>query len=123
MISDKKDVLKLMDYKRIPFKKKPPKFVRSKLYHYHFTIQEEPENWWYREEKAEYSPIISLNDPPGVQDYLKKIGILVPVQKSQKSTNVLLSSGLKFLRAQAANVPHHYLVWSISWMAVPILML
>ena len=119
LLADKKEVLMLMDYHKNAFKVRPPKFLRSKLYHYHFTTSGD-KDWWTRELKAEYSPAISLNDHSGVADFLKKIGILVPVKPGQKTTNLMLGKPLKFLRDQAKFIPHHYLVWSISWIVVPL---
>jgi hypothetical protein len=38
-----------------PFPQSPPKFVRARLYQYHFTHFGEP-GWWKREEKRDYLP-------------------------------------------------------------------
>jgi hypothetical protein len=49
-----------------PFPGKPPRFVRALLYEYRFTTPEEHRrtgNWWSRELKNEYFPIVSLDDP------------------------------------------------------------
>ncbi len=49
-----------------PFPGKPPRFVRALLYEYRFTTPEEHRmtgNWWARELKNEYFPIVSLADP------------------------------------------------------------
>lgn len=110
-----------MDPLKNPFSQKAPKFIRSKLYKYHFTtINDGTSDWWTREEVGEYSPILTKDDS-GLKDYLKKVGILVPLKAAQKSTNMILAQLLSYLRAQTCIVPHHVLVWSISWIVLPIL--
>jgi hypothetical protein len=50
---------------RNPFPDKPPLFVRSTLFDYHFTTSAERRlsgAWWKREERGEYLPAISLKD-------------------------------------------------------------
>jgi hypothetical protein len=42
-----------------PFPKGPPKYVRARMYLYHFTHFGEP-GWWTREEVGEYLPAVSL---------------------------------------------------------------
>jgi hypothetical protein len=63
-ISDKPEVMALLDQTKNPFPQRPPKFIRSKLYKYHFTKSAEDTDWWTREEVGEYSPIFSKDDPP-----------------------------------------------------------
>ena len=48
-----------MDNSKNPFPTKAPKFIRSKLYKYHFTTDISGVNWWTRSEIGEYSPPIS----------------------------------------------------------------
>jgi predicted DCC family thiol-disulfide oxidoreductase YuxK len=46
-----------------PFPDAPPKYVRARLYDYHFTTRDERRrtgNWWKRQLKSEYLPPISL---------------------------------------------------------------
>lgn len=48
-----------------PFPTKPPLFVRSTVYDYHFTSVSEHRAtgaWWKREERGEYLPAVSLKD-------------------------------------------------------------
>jgi len=48
-----------------PFPDKPPRFLRCIIYDYHFTtIQERKEtgNWWKRDNRKNYSPILELDD-------------------------------------------------------------
>jgi hypothetical protein len=44
-----------------PFLKSPPKYVRARLYQYHFTRFGEP-GWWRREESGLYLPPVSLRE-------------------------------------------------------------
>ncbi len=47
-----------------PFADAPPKYIRARLYDYHFTTHEERNrtgNWWKREFRREYLPAISLD--------------------------------------------------------------
>jgi predicted DCC family thiol-disulfide oxidoreductase YuxK len=46
-----------------PFPDSPPRYIRAKLYEYHFTTLEERQKtgaWWTREEKGMYCPAVSL---------------------------------------------------------------
>ena len=59
-----------------PFPDKPPRFVRALLYEYRFTTPEERRKtgeWWVRELRGEYFPIVSL-DNPNFRDLLESQG-------------------------------------------------
>ena len=94
--------------------KKAPKFIRSKLYKYHFS--KDSKDWWTREEQSEYSPVMTIDDPPAFKNYLSQLGILSPIKT--QPTNLILVQLLQFLRKQTNQVPHHILVWSISWIVL-----
>jgi predicted DCC family thiol-disulfide oxidoreductase YuxK len=54
-------VLELLE--KNPFPDAPPKFIRATLYEYHFTTPQERAktgNWWRREYKGPYCPVLSL---------------------------------------------------------------
>ena len=121
---DKPEVLALLDQDKNPFPKKAPHFIRSKLFKYHFTGPNEKSDWWTRDEAEaiEYSPPVSKDDPPAIKEYLEQVGITTPLRKNQHPTNFILVKILTFLRSQTTLIPHHYLVWSVSWIALPILM-
>jgi lipase maturation factor 1 len=56
------EVLALLTHN--PFPGEPPKYIRARLYDYHFTTREERRHtgaWWKREFKGEYLPPISLD--------------------------------------------------------------
>jgi len=121
ILENKPEVMALLDQTNNPFPQRPPKYIRSKLYKYHFTKSAEDTDWWTREEVGEYSPIFSKDDPPQVKNYLVQSGILTPLKKNQQPTNLILVKILSFLRTQANAIPHHYLVWSVSWIVLPIM--
>lgn len=50
-------VLRLLSYN--PFPKAPPKFIRARLYLYHFTHFGQ-QGWWTREDRGLYFPAVSL---------------------------------------------------------------
>jgi hypothetical protein len=50
-------VLRLLQYN--PFPQHPPKYVRARLYLYHFT-RWGSRDWWWREEREAYFPAVSL---------------------------------------------------------------
>lgn len=57
------DVIKLL--KINPFPEKPPHYIRTKIYRYHFTDlkkKKETGAWWSREYIAEYSPTLTLSE-------------------------------------------------------------
>jgi predicted DCC family thiol-disulfide oxidoreductase YuxK len=50
---------------RNPFPSEPPRYVRARLYEYHFTNWSEHRAtgaWWKREERGEYLPAVSLDN-------------------------------------------------------------
>jgi predicted DCC family thiol-disulfide oxidoreductase YuxK len=63
LLENNPDVTRLLA--RNPFPDKPPLFVRSTLFDYHFTTSAERRlsgAWWKREERGEYLPALSLKD-------------------------------------------------------------
>jgi len=63
LLTNNPDVTRLLA--RNPFPDKPPLFVRSTLFDYHFTTSAERRlsgAWWKREERGEYLPALSLKD-------------------------------------------------------------
>jgi hypothetical protein len=57
LLQNDRAVLGLLRYN--PFPDAPPKFVRARLFQYHFTRWGEP-GWWRREERGMYFPPVSL---------------------------------------------------------------
>jgi predicted DCC family thiol-disulfide oxidoreductase YuxK len=63
LLENRPEIMQLLA--RNPFPNKPPLFVRSTLYDYHFTSVIEHKTtgaWWKREERTEYLPSLSLKD-------------------------------------------------------------
>jgi hypothetical protein len=61
LLQGRPEVLALIE--KNPFPERPPKFIRARLYDYHFTTPAERRangTWWHREYKGEYCPTLSL---------------------------------------------------------------
>jgi hypothetical protein len=61
LLEGRREVLDLLQNN--PFPEKPPRFIRGVLYQYHFTNRRQRQatgNWWRREIKGLYSPVMSL---------------------------------------------------------------
>ncbi|XP_048727876.2 lipase maturation factor 2-like isoform X1 [Ostrea edulis] len=80
LMTGQREVLDLIQHN--PFPDKPPRFIRAKLYHYHFTGQTPKDkwyskkDWWVREEKNEYFPALE-KDNESLIDYLRRSKILM----------------------------------------------
>jgi hypothetical protein len=57
LLQGEPSVLRLL--KSNPFLGTPPRYVRARLYQYHFTRRGD-RDWWSREEKGEYFPAVGL---------------------------------------------------------------
>lgn len=63
LLEGSEDVIGLMEYN--PFPDNPPKYIRAKLYNYHFTDMktgQETGQWWTRTYKGMYCPEMQLKD-------------------------------------------------------------
>jgi predicted DCC family thiol-disulfide oxidoreductase YuxK len=63
LLQGSQPVLRLL--KTNPFPDSPPRYIRAKLYEYHFTTWEERQKtgaWWTREEKGMYCPALTLRN-------------------------------------------------------------
>jgi len=72
------DTLKLLQTN--PFPNRPPRYLRTTLYDYHFTdiaTLKREGTWWRRERIGDYAPTLSLKDDGGRQ-------VAAPVQSSRK---------------------------------------
>ncbi|KAJ8299618.1 hypothetical protein KUTeg_023678 [Tegillarca granosa] len=91
ILSGQKEVLELIQHN--PFPDQPPKYLRAKLYHYHYTAKDKKnkwfssKKWWVREEKAEYFPPIN-KDHHTLTDYLKHAKILPEVKVKSPTTYI-----------------------------------
>ncbi|KAJ8299615.1 hypothetical protein KUTeg_023675 [Tegillarca granosa] len=91
ILSGQREVLELIQHN--PFPDQPPKYLRAKLYHYHYTAKDKKnkwfssKKWWVREEKAEYFPPIN-KDHHTLTDYLKHAKILPEVKVKSPTTYI-----------------------------------
>ena len=106
-----------MDIKKNPFPKSAPKFVRMKLYKYHFTgstnqiIPKNSVDWWSREFVSEYLPPLSLDREADIKQILDQMGI----DTSPKNYNDnLLRKTLDYIRTKVLLIEPHILVWTVS---------
>jgi predicted DCC family thiol-disulfide oxidoreductase YuxK len=63
LLQGSQPVLRLL--KTNPFPDSPPRYIRAKLYEYHFTTWDERQKtgaWWSREEKGMYCPALTLRN-------------------------------------------------------------
>jgi len=104
-----------------PFVDTPPKYLRAKIYKYHFTGQ--GSDWWTRDDEKEYLPVLDKGNKQ-LKHILESQGrINLPkerrVQAFQKS---LFKKILVFIRNLVkSGPPDHIQIWSFSWLALPIL--
>jgi len=114
LLEGKAEVLKLLDPDSPFANRGPPKFIRAKLYKYHFTTG--GQDWWSREEQGEYMPILTRDHKP-VIDFLKGQGILG--LKTEKTEPTVIGSLLDSLRNLSTMAPAHIQIWSYSWAVLP----
>uniref|UniRef100_A0A8C1F3K9 Lipase maturation factor n=1 Tax=Cyprinus carpio carpio TaxID=630221 RepID=A0A8C1F3K9_CYPCA len=69
LLQGKPEVVRLLqvDEAQYPFSQRPPALIKAKLYNYHFTDPAKDkthlQNWWRRQYKKEFFPIVNLDDP------------------------------------------------------------
>ncbi|HEX4807757.1 MAG TPA: lipase maturation factor family protein [Bryobacteraceae bacterium] len=64
LLQNDRDVLSLL--RTNPFPNQPPRYVRARMYEYHFTTPEEHRKtgaWWTRTLAGAYFPAVSMSDP------------------------------------------------------------
>lgn len=83
LLTGQPEVLELIRHN--PFPHAPPKYLRAKLYHYHYTspkqmsVRYSEVDWWARENITEYLPILVENDQ-GLNEWLLENGIFQPIK-------------------------------------------
>ena len=92
----------------------PPKFIRGKLYKYHFET-DNPAKWWRREYQGEYLPALAA-DNEQLLTFLTHQGYIGEVEEHQPST---LAAVLAAIRALTRTVPPHVQIWSYAWLCLP----
>jgi hypothetical protein len=61
LLEGNRAILSLME--SAPFSEKPPRFLRARLYEYHFTKRgEASQDWWRRKELGIYLPPLTLKE-------------------------------------------------------------
>jgi len=114
LLEGQPDVLQLLDPGSPFVNRGPPKFIRAKMYKYHFTAG--GNDWWYREEQGEYLPILTMDHKP-VMDFLRNQGILGLKQETRESG--VITRVLSSLRNLSTMAPPHIQIWSYAWVALP----
>ena len=61
LLQNESAVLGLLDKGRLPFPGRAPKYIRARLYTYHFTDEFRTKDWWWRELKQVSESKILMN--------------------------------------------------------------
>jgi len=115
LLEGRPEVLALLDQDSPFASRKPPKFIRAKMYKYHFT--KGGKDWWSREEQGEYMPILTRDHKP-VIDFLTNQGILGLTP--EKHSNAVIAQVLEKVRSLTTLAPPHIQIWSYAWLALTI---
>ena len=60
LLQNETAVLGLLDGDRLPFPERAPKYIRARLYTYHFTAEFRTKDWWTRKLKQVGENLISI---------------------------------------------------------------
>ena len=134
ILEGRQEVLDLMSPTSPFANRAPPKFIRGKLYKYHFETGKQ-DKWWRREYQVRFSnrhplPQSSLQTLQG--EYLPAlaadneqlltfltnqgyIGIAEEVEDQQSLVTTVLAA----IRALTKTVPPHVQIWSYAWLCLP----
>lgn len=119
LLEGRQEVLDLLN-PASPFTTSPPKYLRAKLYKYHYT----PKNsqaWWWREEQGEYLPILTRDHRP-LKEMLTSQGLLdLPRQKEANSKSFISQQLAGMRKMVRLGPPDHIQIWSFAWLTLPIL--
>jgi hypothetical protein len=115
LLEGQPEVLKLLDPASPFVSRKPPQYIRAKLYKYHFTSG--GQDWWVREEQGEYLPILTRDHKP-VVDFLTNQGILGTVADTKEAR--VITTVLDSVRTLSTLAPPHIQIWSYAWVLLPI---
>lgn len=115
LLSGDAAVLRLLDVKRYPFPRNPPKYIRGMLYKYRYTpanpTRPGQEGWWTRGSQKEYLAPMH-KDQPFLREFLSEHGI--PMDSSRvKSKNKFITSILRHSRKFAETMTPTIYVWSL----------
>eukprot|EP00092_Neocalanus_flemingeri_P022033 GFUD01023898.1.p1 GENE.GFUD01023898.1~~GFUD01023898.1.p1 ORF type:complete len:639 (+),score=170.92 GFUD01023898.1:81-1997(+) len=113
LLEGRPEVLQLLDPESPFANRNPPKYIRAKLYKYHFT--QGGKDWWSREEQGEYMPILTKDHKPLI-DFLTNQGIL---GLTPEKTSVVATKLLDSVRSMTTLAPPHIQIWSYAWVVLP----
>ena len=116
----REEVLDLLDPSSHYIGRKPPKFIRAKLYKYHFTDVGEA-GWWKREEQGEYLPMLTVDNDQLV-NVMTNMGVISSKTETveHNSVTVVIEQILSFLRNVSKLSPAEIQIWSYSWLSLPL---
>ena len=113
LLNGQQEVIELLDEKRIPFKK-PPIYIRARLYTYRYTGFN-AKNWWRRSDVKDYMQPVTRES---LKDYLIQNGI-EPVKKVQlKDDFPNLASSLKWFRQIVMRFEPNIFIYSLLTTAI-----
>ncbi|CAH1155261.1 unnamed protein product [Phaedon cochleariae] len=112
LLTQKPEVLSLVDFRDSGFRQAPPKYVRALLYRYRFTqwSKRNQFGWWTREKTSEYLPVLS-KDSSFLIDYLRARNLL-PTPPKEKA-NALWKQTLDTVRYVVNHLEATLLFWSV----------
>ncbi|XP_071830749.1 lipase maturation factor 2-like [Apostichopus japonicus] len=119
ILTNQEEVLDLIDHN--PFPKSPPKFIRAKLYHYHFTSwSKNSKNWWRRKEVETYlSPV--TKESQAITSFVQSSGLTymskIPPSALQST---IMNKGVEIKKENwrlftLVSVNHKTLFWKFKW--------
>ncbi|KAG9340033.1 hypothetical protein JZ751_022144 [Albula glossodonta] len=117
LLLGKKDVIDLIqvDESRYPFSRKPPAFIRARLYKYWFTLVQQdgsfPQQWWKRQYVEDFYPTVHLGDPV-LESLLSQHG-LKDKGLVKRVSNSLVPRVLRMVRAQVRGLSGPSVLWGL----------
>eukprot|EP00112_Aurelia_sp_Birch-Aquarium-sp1_P003925 Seg1445.5_Seg1445.6 transcript_id=Seg1445.5_Seg1445.6/GoldUCD/mRNA.D3Y31 product="Lipase maturation factor 2" protein_id=Seg1445.5_Seg1445.6/GoldUCD/D3Y31 len=115
-----------------PFKERPPKYIRSVLYRYHYTLNStsfwnalfhssHEKRWWTREYVEEYMPVVSKNDT-ALLKILKFYG-LVRVKRIAEKPSGLLHKLIIAMRPAIRGIRTEFVIYAKFGILIAILVM
>ncbi|GAV08922.1 hypothetical protein RvY_18541 [Ramazzottius varieornatus] len=118
LLQGKPEVIRLAIDPASPFRAKPPKFIRGRLYKYWFTLKSSnktsvaSKNWWKRRFDSEWMAPVSLTDE-NLLSVVTQQGLTRESTKKKKTNFVVLRNILKKARESADSVSAPVFIWSL----------
>ncbi|KAI1888010.1 hypothetical protein AGOR_G00180640 [Albula goreensis] len=117
LLLGKKDVIDLIqvDESKYPFSRKPPAFIRARLYKFWFTLVQQdgsfPQQWWKRQYVEDFYPTVHLGDPV-LESLLSQHG-LKDKGLVKRVSNSLVPRVLRMVRAQVRGLSGPSILWGL----------